>query len=222
MAELPKPGTVKEGEEHAATKVWAGWLGNDVRVQHLFTDARKNEVSIDVSLIGGELLETAANRGITTAAQLAWGRPATKSLSSNDIRDLMLGKKASVRGGGGGGGRRGGRGGGGGGGGSPGSISLTISGSPDDLESAFQLAHLLLKEPRIEASAFSQFQTTMRQMLPEALKNPATLGMRTAGSAPYPDDDARLQPLTPEQIDKLTLEASQAWLEQSSRSRPSR
>ncbi len=212
MAELPKPGTVKEGEEHPATKVWSGWLGNDVRVHHLFMDTRKNEVSIDVSLLGGELHETAANRGITTAAQLAWSRPATKSLSSNDVRDLMLGRKASVRGGGGGG-RRGGRGGGGGGGGSPGWISLTISGSPDDLESAFQLTHLLLTQPRIEASAFAQLQATLRQMLPEALKNPATLGMRTAASVPYPDDDTRLQPLTPEEVDRLTLEASQAFLE---------
>jgi len=213
MAERPKPGEVKGGEEHAATKVWSGWLGNDVRVHHRFMDESKNDVSIDISLVGGELLETAANRGITTAAQLAWSRPATKALSSNDVRDLMLGKKVSVRGGGGGGGRRGGRGGGGGGGGSPGSISLSVSGSPEDLETGLQLAHLLLTQPRVEASAFTQFQTTMRQMLPEALKNPTSLGTRTALAAPYPDDDVRLQPLTPEQVDKLTLEASQAWIE---------
>lgn len=221
MATLPKSGQVKGGEEHAASKVWSGWLGNDVRVHHRFMDERKSEVSIDISLVGGELLETAANRGITQAAQLAWARPATKRLSSNDVRDLMLGKKISVRGGGGGGGgRRGGRGGGGGGGGGPGAVSLSVSGSPEDLETGLQLAHLLLTEPRVEASAFTQFQTTMRQMLPEALKNPASLGGRTAGSAPYPDDDVRLQPITPEQIDKLTVEASQAWIEKLVRESP--
>jgi zinc protease len=37
--------------------------------------------------------------------------------------------------------------------------------------------------------------------------------MRTAGRAPYPDDEPRTQPLTAEQVDKLTLEAAQARLE---------
>src|SRR6185436_7003970 len=102
--------------------------------------------------------------GITQAAQLAWGRPATKSLSSNDIRELMTGKKVSVRGGGSGGfgGGRGGRGGGGGAGGG-GSVALSISGSPEDLETGFQLAHLLLTQPKIESAAFTDFQISSRQ-----------------------------------------------------------
>jgi len=214
LEKLPKPGEVTEGDDHAETAVWSGWLSNGVRVHYRHMDARKNEVTISVSLLGGELLETAANRGITSAAQLAWGRPATKSLTSSDVRELMTGKKAGVRGGGGGGGGgRRGRGGGGGTGVGGSSISLAIAGSPEDLEPACQLAYLLLTEPKIEPAAFTQFQATMRQALPEAQKNPLSLGVRTAASAPYPDDDARLQPLTPEQVDKLTLEASQAWLE---------
>lgn len=221
MSELPTPGKVAEGGEHAASKVWSGWLSNNARVHHRFMDERKNEVSVTITLYGGELLETAENRGITSAAQIAFSRPATKKLSSTDIRELMTGKKVNVGGGGGfggrgGGGRRGGRGGGGG----ADSISLSISGSPEELETGFQLAHLLLTQPKIESAAFTQMQTTIREMLQESLKNPMALGMRTAGAAPYPADVARTQPTTIEQIDKLTVEAAQSWLEKLIRNSP--
>ena len=44
--------------------------------------------------------------------------------------------------------------------------------------------------------------------------------MRMAGSAPYPADDVRLQPLTPAELDRLTVEAAQAWLEKLVRESP--
>ncbi len=213
MTELPTPGKVTESDEHAATKVWSGWLSNNVRLHYKFVDYRENEVSVGITLVGGDLLETKDNRGITSAAQLAWSRPATKSLPSSDIREIMTGKKVNVRGGGGfGGGGRGGRGGGGGGAGGS-TLSLSISGSPEELETGFQLAYLLLTEPKIEAAQFVQFQTTMKQALEESMKNPMAFGARLASALPYPDDEVRTTPVTAEQIEKLTLEGSQAWLE---------
>ena len=214
MNQPPPAGSVAEGVDHKASGVWSGWLSNNVRVHHKFMDQRKNDVTIQISLIGGELLETGDNRGITSAAQLAWSRPATKHLSSTDIQALMIGKKVSVGGGGGfGGGRGGGRRGGGGGGGGGDGINLTISGSPSDLETGFQLAYLLLTEPKIEAPAFDRFKTTMHQVLEEAVKNPQMMGGRLAGAAAYPDDEPRTRPLALEQLDKLTLDAAQAWLD---------
>lgn len=208
LAEAPKAGEVVESGVHAATGVWSGWLSNGVRVHHRFMDEQKNDVSVRISLIGGELLETAENRGITQAAQLAWSRAATQRLSSTDIRDLMIGKKITVGGGGGMGGRGGGRRGGGGSDG----VGLSISGSPEDLETGFQLAYLLLTEPKIEGAAFTQFQTSTKERIEESLKNPMMLGMRTAAAAPFPDDVVRTQPLTVEQVDHLALPAAQAWL----------
>ncbi len=215
MSSLPKPGSVQESSEHATSRVTSGWLGNNTRFSYRFMDTRKDQVSVSIALIGGELLETAANRGITQAAQVAWSRPATKNLSSNDIRDLMTGKKVTVRGGSGMGG--GGRGGGGRGGGGPApstdSITLTISGSPEELETGFQLTHLLLTEPKIEAASFEQYQTLMRQTIQESLKNPLAYGMRTAAAAPFPDSEARAKPLSVEQVDRLSAASAQAWLE---------
>ncbi|HEX5136908.1 MAG TPA: insulinase family protein [Planctomycetota bacterium] len=210
---LPEPGKVTEEEDHAASGVWSAWLSDNARMRFRFMDDRKNDVTVTVTLIGGDLLETAADRGITEAAQVAWSHPATKHLSSADIRDLMTGKKVDVRGGGSGGGGRRGRGRRGGGGGTPGTISLAISGSPEDLETGFQLAHLLLTEPRIEEASFRQFQVATKQLLEESLSSPFGVGMRAAGSLPFPDDEPRTRPLTAEEIDRLTLVASQAWLE---------
>ncbi|TWT44229.1 Peptidase M16 inactive domain protein [Phycisphaerae bacterium RAS1] len=214
MAGKPITGQVKEGAEHVESTVWSGWLSNNVRVHHRFMDQRKNEVSFNISLVGGELLETADTRGITQAAQVGWSRAATQKLSSTDIRELMTGKKVDVRGGGGfGGGGRRGRGGGMGGPGGGDGISLNISGNPDEIETGLQLAYLLLTEPKIEQAAFDQFKTATRERLEEAKLNPMMLGMQTVMAAPYPDDEVRTRPLTVEQVDKLTLAAAQAWLE---------
>lgn len=216
------PGVVEEGSMHEASQVWSGWLGNNVRVHHRFMDERKNEVSVQIALIGGELLETADNRGITSAAQLAFSRPATKHLSSTDIRDLMNGKKVSAGGGGGfGGGRGGGRGGrGGGGGGGGDAISLSVSGSPEELETGFQLAYLLLTEPKIESAAFDQFLTSTRERIEESNTNPTAVGGRLASSILYPESDARHRPLEAKDLEHLTLDAAQSWLDKLLRESP--
>lgn len=91
-------------------------------------------------------------------------------------------------------------------------ITLNISGSPDEFETGFQLAYLLLTQPKIEAASLDQFKTTVKEMLAESLKNPGSFGARTAMTAPYPESEPRMQLVTPEQIDRLTLDRSQAWL----------
>ncbi|CAN5592798.1 insulinase family protein [soil metagenome] len=213
LNELPTPGTVAEGQEHAATQVWDGWLSNNARLHYKFMDQSKDEVSVSIQLIGGAMLETAENRGVTQAAQLAWSRAATTHYTSAEIREFMNGKKVNVGGGGGfGGGGRGRRGGGGGGLATGDSISLSIAGKPNELETGFQLAYLLLTEPKIEDAGFSQFMERTRQALQESFTNPATVATRLQTAAIYPDNEVRLKPLTIEQLDKLTADAAQAWL----------
>src|SRR4029078_6926741 len=72
---------------------------------------------------------------------------------------------------------------------------------------------LLLTEPKIEKQGFSQYQTRTREALQESVVNPALMGARTAMLAPYPDNEVRLHPPTPEMIDKLSLDSAQAWLD---------
>ncbi|MFZ4575613.1 MAG: M16 family metallopeptidase [Phycisphaerales bacterium] len=216
LAKLPEAGTTVESTVHTASAIWSSWLSNNTRVHFRHMTERANEVSISIDLIGGEMLETAENRGITSAALLAWSRPSTKNLSTTDINEIMTGRKVSVRGGGGfgggrGGGGRGGRG--GGGGGNTDSASLTISGSPEELETGFQLAHLLLTEPKIDPVAFDQYRTRAKEGIEESFENPSAYGARLAASVLYPERIAKVQPLTVAQVDKLDLAEAQAWLE---------
>lgn len=212
MTNLPAAGKIAESNTHAPSAVASAWLDNGVRFHHRFMDQLKDEVTVTITLAGGTIEETADNRGISDVAALAWGRPATSSLSSTQIRDLMTGKKVTVRGGDGGG-FGGGRGGGGGGGpGGADAFTLTISGSPSELETGFQLAHLMLTDPVIEPAAFEQWKTRQLQAIEQRKVQPAgALGELVADTL-YPAGEARLKPLTKEQIEKLTIPQAQAWL----------
>jgi zinc protease len=214
LAEVPKGAAPVEASEHAASGVWSAWLPNGVRVHHRAMDAQKDQVTVTITLAGGTIQETAANRGITSAAEVAWSRPATSRLSSTDIRDLMTGKKARLMGGGmfGGGGGRGGRGGGGGGGGGLDTLVLRIAGSPEDLEPAMQLAYLMLTDPVIEPAAFEQWRTRQLQQVEAREKSPAGAFATLLAEALYPAGESRLRPLTAEQVNAVTLEAAQGWL----------
>ena len=87
------------------------------------------------------------------------------------------------------------------------------SGAPEELETGFQLAFLLLTEPKIERPSFTQFQIMTSQMLQESFRNPMMVGMRTTQAALYPDDEVRVHPITVEQLEKLSVDGAQAWLE---------
>ncbi len=206
METLPKPGDIVELAEHTSTGVWSGWLSNNARVHYRFMDTHKNQVTISISLMGGELLETAENRGITQAATIAWMQPATQRLTSADVRALMAGKNVNV-------GSAAGRGRGGGSDNTD-SIVLTVSGSPDDLEAGMQLAHLLLTEPKVEPVALGRLTTMLRVVLEQIQTNPMMTGMQMAQGIVFPPQVARTQPLTIPQLDRLgSVPAAQAWLD---------
>ena len=196
LASRPKPGAVVESVTHAATGITSAWLDNGVRVHHRQMNQRKDEASIVITLAGGVIQETAANRGITDAALRAWERPATSTLSSTDIRDLMTGAKARVRPGLGGD-----------------TITLTVSGDTSDLERAMQLAYLLLTDPLIEPAAFEQWKDAEGQRLADRKQQPMLVLVDTAAAALFPAGDPRPKVLTPEQLAALTRPAAQAWLQ---------
>ncbi|MFO0832777.1 MAG: insulinase family protein [Phycisphaerales bacterium] len=215
MEKAPHPGTLSEVTTHDASAVTSGWLSNGVRFHHKFMDIRKDQVSISISLAAGSIQENAGTRGVSDVAGLAWSQPATAHLTSTNIRDLMTGKKVSVRGGSGGGfmGRMMG-------GGGDDVIALNVSGSPADLETGLQLAHLLLTEPRIEQSAFDQWKEGQRQMNEMVGKNPMAAFGKLVSETVYPKEDVRTQMLTMDQVNAVTLDAAQAWLENAIKTAP--
>jgi zinc protease len=195
LAKLPAGGTVVGQATQAAGGVTSMWLDNGVRVHHRFMDQRKNEASIFITLAGGQIQETAADRGLTEAALRAWDRPATSTLSSTDIRDLMTGAKARVRSG-----MTGDTG------------SLVVSGDPAELERGLQQAYLLLTDPVIEPAALAQWKDAEAQRIAARKTEPMQALATASADAIYPKEETRPKALSTEQVDAVTREAAQAWL----------
>ena len=196
LSKLPAGGNVADSATHAGSGVTSAWLGNGVRVHHRFMDIQKNQVAVTINVAGGSIQETAQNKGISEAAGLAWETPATRTLTSTNIRDLMTGKKVSV----------------GGGAGSD-SLTLTISGSPEDLEHGFQLAYLLLTEPKIEQAAFDQWKAAQRQEIEQMKLVPQGVLAYVVSDTILPKNEVRNRPLELPDLEKITLRDAQAWLE---------
>lgn len=191
----PTPGTIREQSVHEASGAWTGVLSNNVTVHHRFMDYRKDQVMVSITLFGGDVDETAENRGITNAAGSSWANAATSTLSSTDVRDLMAGVKATV-----------------GGGLIDSGLVMAVSGDPADIEKGFQLAHLLLTDPFIEPPSFEQWKTSNLQSIAARERNPATMMGVLSRESIYPEGDPRFVRLTAENVQALTREAAQARL----------
>ena len=195
LEKLPAGGKFVESIPHAASAVTSGWLDNGVRVHYRLMEQRKNEASITITLAGGQIQETATNRGISQAATLAWHQPATGKLSSIQIRDLITGKKVRVSG------RA-----------NADTLTLAVSGNPADLEVGLQLAYLLLTDPVIESAAFIQWKETETQKIAARKVRSAGILSEATAAAFYPSDEPRTKPLEASQIHRISLDAAQAWL----------
>lgn len=195
MDEPPAGGRLVELGLHQPSQVWSGWLSNGVRVHYRFMDYRKDTVGVTIALAGGEIQETADTRGISEAAALAWARPATGSLTSTNIRDIMTGSKVTVAG-------------------RPGvdTMALSVSGSPAELEKGLQLAHLLLTDPVIEQAIFDQWQEQQRQLVDLRARQIEFVFLDLVTDSLYPPDEPRTRALTAGQLGRLTREAAQDWL----------
>lgn len=195
LSTLPAGGTVVERSAHAGSGVTSAWLDNGVRVHHRFMDQRRGEASVVITLAGGRIQETAANRGITDAAAMAWERPATRALASPAIRELMTGRKVRV---------------------SPhvgeDALSLVVSGHPADLEAGLQLAYLLLTDPWLEGPALEQWRESQVQAVAARKVQASGLLAEALGAALPAVPEPRLQPLDAGQVRAIGLDAARAWL----------
>lgn len=195
LATLPRGGAVVQALEHADTGVWSGWLDNGVRVHHRRLEGRKNEVAVRITLAGGVIEERPETRGITEAAVRAWNRPATRTLSSTQIRSLMTGQRVRLSGWAG-----------------ADTVVLDLTGDPASLESGLQLAYLLLTEPVVEAAGFEQWRERTLQEIAERAVQPRGALREVQAEAFYPAGETRLRPLTEAQARALGREAVQGWL----------
>lgn len=194
LAKRPEPGRVADTQRDEALGVTTLTFANGVVMHHRFMDYKKEQVSISILLPGGEIEETAANRGVSDAASVALRQPATSRLSSTEIRDTMTGRKVNF------GGRIG-----------LDALGLGVSGAPEDLELGMQLAYAVLTDGRVEPAALDNWKLITRQRL-ERQKTMPQGAMQKALQETVFGNDPRLVDLTPEQIDRQTPATAEAWI----------
>ena len=195
LSKEPVPGKAVESATHAATGVTGFWLPSGVRVNHKFIDTEKDAMALTISLAAGAINETAETRGINEAAALAFNTPATATYTSTQLREFMTGKKVNVRGGAG-----------------DDTYTLTVSGSPADLETGLQMAYLLLSEPKVEQAALDRWKTAQLQQIAERKTQPQLMIPEIIADSIFPAGEVRRRPLTAEQVKRVTIEQAQACL----------
>lgn len=195
LSEKPGAATVADAQFDEPTAVASAWLSNGVRVHHRFMDIRKDNVTVSITLAGGEIEETAQNHGITQVASLAWSRPATSKLTSTNVRDLMVGKNVTVGGGAGGD-----------------NLTLNVSGSPEHLEHGMQLAYLMLTDPVIEQASFDQWKTEQLQGIEARKIQPFGVLAENMMDMVLPAGEVRQRLLEKADVDRQSPAAAQAWL----------
>ncbi|MDH3598540.1 MAG: hypothetical protein OEU26_02745, partial [Candidatus Tectomicrobia bacterium] len=96
LDQAPTPGPIVERSQDEALKITHVTFANNVRLHYRYMDFKKDHVTVVITLAGGIIRETAANRGITSVATLPLSSPATARFSSTALRDFMTGKKVGV------------------------------------------------------------------------------------------------------------------------------
>ncbi|MFH0982654.1 MAG: insulinase family protein [Planctomycetota bacterium] len=196
LAKLPEPGKVVESAVDKDLQITSAWLENGVRVHHRFMDYKKDLVMVSISLAGGVIEETAKNVGVTEVAGLAVNQAATSRLTSTNVRDLMTGKNIQVSAASG----------------VDDAFTLTVSGSPKDLETGLQLAHALLTDGKIEASAFDKWK---RARIQEIEQNQTNLFYKTFEVLQdlLSGGDPRRLVMTKEKVEAVDPKEAQTWFD---------
>jgi zinc protease len=202
MAKLPEPGKIVDQTMDKDLGITSAWLANNVRVHHRFMDYKKDTILVSISLAGGQIEETAANAGVTGVSTLAINEAATSDISSSEMRDLMTGKNIGVSAGPAGD-----------------HVMVTVSGSPLDLETGLQEAHLLLTDGKIEETAFKNWKLATLQRIEEREKIPQFKAHEAMEDLLSGGDPRRTFPGKKE-VEAITREKAQAWFDRLARTAP--
>lgn len=192
----PTPGAIAERTEHEETGVTSLWLSNGVRVHIKRMTERQGTVLGAIQVYGGLVNETPETRGLSDAASTALTRPSGGGLSSSQISDLTTGWQISV-----------------GGGSNDDGFQVALRGSPAELPSAMELAHLLLTDPTVEAAAVEQWQRAQKSTRERLKGLPQGAAIEAIFEAMYPKDDSRPKLIPLDRVEAITPEAAQDWLD---------
>jgi len=203
LDEEPAPGEIVEQADDPATGVTSLTLANGVRVHLRPMDERKGEVRVQVTLAGGELLETRATRGLSEAAALAFDTPATERLPPATIRAHLAGRSLSLSGSAADGD----------------AITGELVAGASDLEKGMRLLYLVLSRGRIPAAALGAWRDRSLAWAAEVAADPE-LRVDVELEAALAGGDERARPLSVAEIARVRLADAQAWFDRHRRTAP--
>ncbi len=197
LEQTPTPGAIVERTHDDVLDVTHVTFANNVRLHYRFMDFKKDRVTVSITLAGGTIHETEANRGMTAVATLPLSSPATSRFSSTALRDFMTGKNVRVsmdR--------------------TADTVALRVAGMPAALEEGLQLAHLLLRDAKIEPARVALWKQQQLQAL-EARKTRVGARTRETAAVVLSGNDPRLHALTPSQVEARAqaIPEAQVWLD---------
>lgn len=186
---------IAEFNDHRRSAVVSAWLTNGLRVHHRQMPQPQGQAFVVIAVSGGELLETADNRGISLLAAAALDNfnaldPARAAELNLKNRDVHL-ECAS----------------------GPDSIQLTLWGSVDDLSFGLRAVVDMLLGPVIDDHAFEVARDSVlaaidrRAMDERARVSDAVVAML------YPQGEVRAAPASAAQIRQITRASLVAWLD---------
>lgn len=184
----PAPGSVTAERYHEEVETTEFRLSNGARVLIKNTDFKEDEIVLRGWSPGGtSLLPDPEARSASHATQVA-SNSGLGSFSRDELDRLLSGAQVSlspyIRGN---------------------SEGFTGSTGRDDFETLLQLLHLSFAEPRLDEDAYESYMRRLRQELSTRANDPrGTFQLRLQEI--YAQGDPRQAPLTPENVDEITLE----------------
>jgi len=197
LAKEPKPGQIAAQKVEESIGVTSVTFENGVAVHVKPTDFRKNIVLVNVRLMGGTIEEIAKNRGITMVSAIALtpGMAASKRHSPTELADLLTGRKFGLSGNAG-----------------DAAMEVSLQSSPDEMDDAFRLLHLLLTEPRVDETSLARWKQAFLQQIAMVDTNVNAQAGLVADELLTGGDPRFVLP-TKEQIEAFTAEQAQSWLD---------
>jgi len=192
----PDSGSVRRRSEDDELGIESVTLDNGIRLHLREMKEAAERVFLHLTLGGGRIREQPHNLGITMAAALVFSQPATSSMSSVEIRDVLAGMTFSIAGWV-----------------DEDTVSIKLAAAPEELEAGMQLIHLLLTRPRLEEALLELWRHRIerygesRQVSVEAQLAEQALELLTGG-------DPRFRVITGQEAGSIHLEQAQGWLEE--------
>jgi zinc protease len=197
LAKEPEPGKVAATNVYKEIGVTSVTFENGVAAHVKPTDFRKDMILVSVRIVGGPIQETAANRGISmvSAVALTPGMAATSRHSPTELADLLTGRKFNFRGMA-----------------ADAEMELSLMSSPDELDDAFRLLHVLLTEPKLDETSINRWKLSFLQQV-DLIETNVGVQANLATDEILTGGDPRFTLPSKEHMEALTAEKAQAWLD---------